>query len=69
MPASPSKIDDIEILDVIDTEQPTVETHRTDSRVRVQIVDEEALVHHEFQTADSTPLDTAADGRLYRPRH
>ena len=47
--------DDVEILDVIDTEQPTVETHRTDSLIRVQIGEEEALVHHEFQTTDSKP--------------
>ncbi len=47
--------DDIEVIDVIDTEQPTVEAHRTDSLIRVQIGDEEALVHHEFQTTDSTP--------------
>ena len=47
--------DDIEVLDVIDTEQPTVEAHRTDSLIRVHVGDEEALVHHEFQTTDSTP--------------
>ena len=47
--------DDVEVLDVIDTEQPTVETHRTDSLIRVRINDEEALVHHEFQTTDSSP--------------
>ena len=48
--------DDIEVIDVIDTEQPTVEAHRTDSLIRVRIGDsEEALVHHEFQTTDSTP--------------
>ena len=47
--------DDIEVLDVIDTEQPTVEAHRTDSLIRVRINDEEALVHHEFQTTDSKP--------------
>ncbi len=47
--------DDIEVIDVIDTEQPTVEAHRTDSLIRVQINGEEALVHHEFQTTDSTP--------------
>ena len=45
--------DDLEVLDVIDTEQPTVEAHRTDSLIRVRINDEEALVHHEFQTTDS----------------
>ena len=47
--------DDIEVLDVIDTEQPTVEAHRTDSLIRVQVGSEEALVHHEFQTTDSKP--------------
>ncbi len=47
--------DDLEVLGVIDTEQPTVEAHRTDSLIRVRIGDEEALVHHEFQTTESTP--------------
>ena len=47
--------DDVEVIEVIDTEQPTVEAHRTDSLIRVQIDGEEALVHHEFQTTDSTP--------------
>ena len=47
--------DNLEVLDVIDTEQPTVESHRTDSLIRVRVGDEEALVHHEFQTTDSTP--------------
>ena len=47
--------DDVEVLDVIDTEQPTVEVHRTDSLIRVRVAGEEALVHHEFQTTDSKP--------------
>ena len=47
--------DDLEVLDIIDTEQPTVETHRTDSLIRVRLGGEEALVHHEFQTTDSSP--------------
>ena len=47
--------DDLEVLDGIDTEQPTVEVHRTDSLIRVRIGSEEALVHHELQTTDSTP--------------
>ena len=47
--------DDLEVLDVLDTEQPTVESHRTDSLIRVRVGDEEALVHHEFQTTDSSP--------------
>ena len=47
--------DDFKVLGVVDTEQPTVEAHRTDSLIRVRIGDEEALVHHEFQTTDSNP--------------
>ena len=47
--------DDVEVLGVVDTEQPTVEAHRTDSLIRVRIGGEEALVHHEFQTTDSSP--------------
>ena len=47
--------DDVEVLGVVDTEQPTVEAHRTDSLIHVQVGVEEALVHHEFQTTDSSP--------------
>ena len=47
--------DDVEVLGVVDTEQPTVEAHRTDSLIRVQVGGDEALVHHEFQTTDSSP--------------
>jgi predicted transposase YdaD len=47
--------DNIEVIDVIDTEQVTVRANRTDSLIRVQINGEEALVHHEFQTTDSSP--------------
>ena len=44
--------DDIEVIEVLDTEQPTV--RRTDSLLCVRVGGEEALVHHEFQTTDST---------------
>ena len=46
--------EDVEVLAVIDTEQLTVEAHQTDSLIRVRIDGEEALVHNEFQTTDST---------------
>ncbi|MCE2435130.1 MAG: Rpn family recombination-promoting nuclease/putative transposase [Candidatus Latescibacteria bacterium] len=46
--------EDIEVLAVIDTEQLTIETHQTDSLIRVRIDNEEVLVHNEFQTTDST---------------
>ena len=48
--------DDIEVLEVLDTEQPTVEAHRMDSLMRVRLDGTEALVHNEFQTTDSTHL-------------
>ena len=49
----------VEVIEVLETEQPTVETRRTDSLIRVRIDGEEALVHCEFQTTDSTavPMD------------
>ena len=46
--------EDIEVLAVVDTEQLTIEAHQTDSLIRVRIDGEEALVHNEFQTTDST---------------
>ena len=46
--------ENIEVIEVIDTEQPTVESRLMDSLMRVQIHGEEALVHTEFQTGDST---------------
>ena len=46
--------EDVEVIDVIETEQPTVEARRADSFIRVRIGEEEALVHNEFQTTDST---------------
>ena len=45
----------LEILDSLDTEQPTVQTRRADSLIRVRLDGQDALVHHEFQTTDSTP--------------
>ena len=44
--------DDIEDVKVLDTEQPSV--RRPDSLLRVCIGGDEVLVHHEFQTTDST---------------
>ena len=49
--------DDFKVLGVVDTEQPTVKTHRTDSLIRVRVGGQKALIHHEFQTTDSkTPM-------------
>ena len=45
---------DVEVDGILETELPTVETRRIDSLLRVRIDGEEALVHIEFQTTDST---------------
>ena len=66
--------DDVEVIDVMDPEQFTVEVRQTDSLLRVRIGGEEGLVHTEFQTTASprrrreqyAPADAAADGRLHR---
>ena len=44
--------DDIERVKVLDTEQPNV--RRPDSLLRVRVGGKDVLVHHEFQTTDST---------------
>ena len=46
--------EDVEVLEVIDTQQPTVSASHADSIIRVRIDGQEALVHNEFQTDDST---------------
>ena len=58
--------DDVEVIEVIETEQPTVRARRSDSFIRVRIAGEEALVHNEFQTADSTnpPMERRMAGYI-----
>ncbi len=46
--------DDVEVIEIIETEQPTVRARRADSFIRVRIDGQETLVHNEFQTTDST---------------
>ena len=46
--------EDVQILEVIDTELETVESRDTDIFMRVRIDGIECLVHIEFQTSDST---------------
>lgn len=54
--------DDVDVMDVLDVEQPTVEARAADSVVRARVGGEEALVHTEFQTGDST--DTPMPRRM-----
>ena len=58
--------DDVEILDILDTEQNTVETRHTDSLIRVHIAGKEALVHHEFQTTDDPSMPLRMAGYIIR---
>lgn len=48
--------EDVEVLDVLDVEQPTVEARAADSIIRARVGGVEALVHTEFQTGDSTDV-------------
>ena len=58
--------DDVEVLDILDTEQNTVETRHTDSLIRVHIAGKEALVHHEFQTTDDPSMPLRMAGYIIR---
>ena len=46
-------LENITVLEVITPEQPTVEMHQADTLIKVLYEGTEALVHFEFQTADS----------------
>ena len=58
--------DDIEDVEVIESEQPIVEVRRTDSLLRVCIDGEDALVHHEFQTTDHPTMPRRMAGYIGR---
>ena len=47
---------DVEVIQVIETEQPTVKSNRADSFIHVNISGEEGIVHLEIQTHDSTEI-------------
>ena len=47
--------DDIQFVEILPTEQTTVETRYLDTLLKVHLDGQPALVHYEFQTADSTP--------------
>ena len=56
--------DDIEVLDILDTEQPT--TRHADSLIRIHIAGKEALIHHEFQTTDDPSMPLRMAGYIIR---
>ena len=56
--------EDVEVLDILDTEQTT--TRHADSLIRVHIAGKEALVHHEFQTTDDPSMPLRMAGYMIR---
>ena len=58
--------DDIEDVEVIESEQFTVKARRTDSLLRVRIAGEDVLVHHEFQTTDHPAMPLRMAGYIGR---
>lgn len=44
---------DVDLVEIITPEQPTVEMHQADMLIKVQLSGEEVLIHFEFQTTDS----------------
>ena len=56
--------DDIEVLDILDTEQTT--TRHADSLIRVHIAGKETLIHHEFQTTDGPSMPLRMAGYIIR---
>ncbi len=58
--------DDVEVLDILDTEQIRAETQHTDSLIRAHIAGEEALIHHEFQTTDDPSMPLRMAGYVMR---
>ena len=58
--------DDVEVLDILDTEQNTVETRHVDSLIRVLIAGQEALIHTEFQTTDDPSMPLRMAGYMIR---
>ena len=58
--------DDVQVLDILDTEQSTVDTRHTDSLIRVHIAGKETLVHHEFQTTDDPSMPLRMAGYMIR---
>ena len=49
-------ISETKVIEILDTEQPTVRGHRADSFIHVDILGKEAVMHFEFQTRDSTRI-------------
>ena len=49
-------IPEAEVIEVLETEQPTVKSNRADSFIHANILGKEAIVHLEIQTHDSTEV-------------
>ena len=52
-------ISEVKVIQILDTEQPTVRAHRADSFIHVDILGKEAVMHFEFQKPPE-PMDSGA---------
>ncbi len=50
---------DVDFLEIITPEQPTVEMHQADMLIKVRLSGEEVLIHFEFQTTNSSDPEMA----------
>ena len=58
-------VNDVEVLENIDTEQQIVIAHRTDSTKRIRVDNHEAILHIELQLHDSTRKPMWARNAIY----
>jgi len=49
-------VQDARVIQVIDTEQPTVRSNRADSFIHAEVNGRESIIHFEIQTRDSTKI-------------
>ena len=47
-------ISDVQFVQLLETEQPTVRSNRADSFMQAKVNDRDVIIHFEFQTRDST---------------
>ena len=49
-------ISDVQVIQVLDTEQPTVKSNRADSFIHANVNGRDSIIHFEIQTRDSTEI-------------
>ncbi|MDE0085915.1 MAG: hypothetical protein OXU23_09410, partial [Candidatus Poribacteria bacterium] len=49
-------VSDVQVIQILDTEQPTVKSNRADSFIQAIVNDKNVVIHFEIQTRDSTQI-------------